>query len=387
MRSALVIAQVAVSLLLLVGAGLITRSLDAAEHASPGYDPTHVASVSLDMRLNAYTPVTGTAFAKRLLDTARATPGVESATLSQFTPLTLLEKGMQRITVEGHETRKGEDLLFLTNAIAPDYFRTLTIPVAAGREFDDHDTSSGAPVAMVNATLAERYYGSADAAIGRRVKVGDPVWRTIVGVARDVKYARVDEAPRPYVYVPFFQAYKPAMVLQTKGSGAVSALVATTREIVAAVDPDLKIQNARTLTEDTRGAFVFLQFMAFMLFVFGGTGVALAALGTYGLVSYTVKQSTQEIGIRMALGASAASVVRTCVGRGLRLGAIGAVVGLASAVGVGQLLRNLLFGVSPIDPISYAQAFAIVIGGVIVATLLPAWRASRTNPLRALRHR
>jgi ABC-type antimicrobial peptide transport system permease subunit len=176
------------------------------------------------------------------------------------------------------------------------------------------------------------------------------------------------------------------MILHTRGSAPVATLVDQARARIAALDADLPILSARPLTEQIIGAFLFLNFTATMLLVFGVAGLALAAMGTYGLVSYTVKQSTHEIGIRMALGASGLSVVRDFLGRGLRLGAIGAALGVVAALGVSRLLGSMLFGVSATDGISFARALAIVLGGVIVATIVPAWRAARMNPLSALRH-
>jgi ABC-type antimicrobial peptide transport system permease subunit len=166
----------------------------------------------------------------------------------------------------------------------------------------------------------------------------------------------------------------------------VDALVEQARLSIATLDPELPIVSARSLADETRGALIVYTFMSSMLFLFGTAGIALAALGTYGLVSYTVKQSTHEIGIRMVLGASGCAVVRGFLGRGLRLGAIGAVIGALAALGVGRVLRNVIFGVSATDGFSFAQALAIVLAVVLAATLVPAWRASRTDPLKALRY-
>jgi putative ABC transport system permease protein len=205
-------------------------------------------------------------------------------------------------------------------------------------------------------------------------------------VAGDIKYSRINESSRPYFYLPFLQSYRSSMVLHTRGSAPVSVLVDQARARIAALDPDLGIMYARPLTERISGALIFFNLTATMLFVFGMAGMALAAIGTYGLVSYTVKQSTHEIGIRLALGASALSVVRRFLGRGLRLGAIGACAGIVVALAVTRLLTSVLYGVSATDPISFARALAMVLTVVIVATLVPAWRAARTDPLRALRH-
>jgi predicted permease len=387
LRSGLVVAQVAVSLLLLVGAGLATRSVEAARTANPGFDPSQLTAVSIDVKQNGYDEARGRVFYRKLLNTIRGHAGIESATLAEFAPMGFLDTPVRRVEIGGYEPRRGEDLAFMSNAIGPDYFRTLRIPVVAGRGFDDRDDETAAPVAVVNNTLAQRFWGGATNAIGKRIRVnGAGDWRTVVGVAADVKYARVNESPRPYIYLPVLQWYRPSLVVQARGGAPIDVLVEQVRARVAALDPDLPILRATSMANAMRGAMMLYDLMATMLFVFGAAGMGLAALGTYGLVSYTVKQSTHEIGIRMALGASGWSVVRAFLARGVRLGAVGAVVGVVGALAVTRLLGSLLFGVSATDPASFARAIALVLGGVIVATLVPAWRAARTNPLSALRH-
>jgi macrolide transport system ATP-binding/permease protein len=386
LRASLVVAQVAVSLFLLVAAGLVSRSFDAARRTNPGFDKEHVATVAVDLMQNGYGETRGRVFYRKLLDAARADTNVESATLSAFTPLGFLDTKPTRVTIEGYAPRRGEDLLLMSNTIASDYFRTLRIDFVAGRPFDDHDDEGGAPVIVVNANLAQRFWGSAANALGKRMRAADGAWRIVIGVAADVKYSKISDPPRPYFYLPFLQAYRSGMILQTRGSVPVNALVDQARAHVVALDSNLPILAARPLTELTQGAFLFYRLATFMLALFGATGMALAAMGIYGLVSYTVKQSTHEIGIRMALGASARSVVRYFLARGLRLGIMGVLVGTLAALASRQLLRSVLFGVSTTDPAVFAGAFALVIGGVILATLIPAWRAARIDPLRALRH-
>jgi putative ABC transport system permease protein len=386
LRAALVVAQVAVSLLLLVGAGLTTRSVEAAQRANPGFDASQVTAVGMDVKQNAYDEPHGRAFYRHLLEAARADAGVESATLAENMPMGMLDTRAQRVAIEGYEPRRGEDLAFMSNAIGSDYFRTLRIPVVAGREFQNRDDETAAPVAVVNNTLAARFWGSAANAIGKRVKVADGEWRSVIGVAADVKYARIDEPPRPYIYLPFPQAYRSSMTLHTRGAAPVDQLVDQARANVTALDPDLPILNARPMTKATRGALLFFDLTATMLFVFGTTGMALAALGTYGLVAYIVKQSTHEIGIRMALGASARSIVVAFLARGLRLGTLGVAIGVLAALSGSRFLGSVLFGVSATDATSFTRALAIVVGGVVVATIVPAWRAARINPIAALRH-
>lgn len=386
LRAGLVVAQVAVSVLLLVGAGLVTRSLEAARRADPGFDASQATALALDVRQNGYDEAGGRVFFRKLLEAARSDPGVEAATLAEHTPMGLLDTRARRVALDGYEPRRGEDLAFMSNSVGSDYFRTLRIPLRAGRSFEERDDETAEPVAIVNETLARRFWGSPAAAVGKRIRVGEGEWRTVVGVAADVKYSKIDEAPRPYFYLPLLQAYRPVMILHTRGPGPLHALVERARATVAALDPELPILYARPMPETTRGALLFFDLTATMLFVFGVAGMALAALGTYGLVSYSVAQSTREVGIRMALGASGGAVVRGFLGRGLRLGALGAALGMVAALVLSRLLASVLFGVSATDAVSYAAALAIVLGGVATASLVPAWRAARTNPLTALRH-
>jgi predicted permease len=394
LRAGLVVAQVAVSLLLLVGAGLVSRSLDAARRANPGFDASQVASLAVDVKQNGYDVSRGAEFYRRLLEEVRAEAGIESATLAAYTPLGFLDTRAQRVAIEGYEPRRGEDLTFMSNTVGSDYFRTLRISLMAGREFDDRDDETGVPVVVVNNTLAHRFWGGAPNVIGKRIRVAEGDWRTVIGVAADVKYSRINEAPRPYFYLPFLQSYRSSMILHTRApsttlgasAGSVDRLVERARASVAALDADLPILYARPMAEQIRGALILFDLTATMLLVFGVAGMALAAMGTYGLVSYTVKQSTHEIGIRMALGAPRLSVVREFLARGLRLGAIGAALGIVAALSASRLLGSVLFGVSATDGTSFARALAIVLGGVVVATMVPAWRAARTDPLSALRY-
>jgi predicted permease len=386
LRAGLVIAQVAVSLLLLVGSGLVTRSLEAARRTNPGYDPLHATSIALDVKQSGYDERRGRVFYKSLLDGVRNDPGTEVATLSAYEPLAFLDTPSRRMSIEGYEPRRDEDLAFLSNIVGPDYFRTLRINLLAGRQFEERDDEGTAAVAMVNNTLANKFWSGAAQALGKRLRVGDGEWRTVIGVAADIKYVRINESPRPYVYLPFAQSYRSSMILHTRGSAPADLLVDQARAHVSALDANLPILYAKPLEDRMGGALMLFNLMATMLFVFGVAGMALAAMGTYGLVSYTVKQSTHEIGIRMALGATGFSVVRGFVGRSLRLGAIGAGVGIAAALAMTRLLGSALFGVSATDATSFLRALTIVLGGVVVATLVPAWRAARTDPLAALRH-
>src|SRR6185503_6602262 len=193
---------------------------EAAERAYPGFDSSHVTAIGMDVRQNAYDEARGRAFYRNLLQAARIDAGIESATLAEYMPMGMLDTRVQRVAIEGYEPGRGEDLAFMSNAVGPDYFRTLRIPVVAGRGFEDRDDETAASVAVVNNTLAQRFWGSAATAIGKRVRVnGAGDWRTVIGVAADVKYARINEPARPYIYLPVLQWYRPSLILHARGTG------------------------------------------------------------------------------------------------------------------------------------------------------------------------
>jgi macrolide transport system ATP-binding/permease protein len=387
LRGALVVSQVAVSLMLLVGAGLVLRSLDAAQTANTGFDSRNVATVSVDLRPSGYDEARGRAFYQRALDAVRAAPGIESASLASALPLTLVDSSSNNTAVEGRQPRKGEDMRFLINIVSPDYLETLRIPLLSGRDFSPTDVAASQRVVIINEAMARRFWGTPDQALGRRVQVGDDAWRSVIGVARDIKYARVTEDPRPHIYLPYEQRYLSTLTLHVRSRDAEPGLPARIRSIVQTLDPNLPILGARMLSEQTRVALSVFVMAANTLMVFGVIAMILTALGTYGLVSYAAKQSTHEIGIRIAIGANPGEVLRRFLGRGVRLGAIGAVCGLVAAIALTRLLASLLYGVSATDVVSFAAALATVLTIVLGASVIPAWRASRIDPIAALRHR
>jgi predicted permease len=386
LRHALVMAQVAVSLLLLVGAGLVIRSLRAAQTANVGFDERYVATLMIDLRSSGYNEERGRAFYERILDTFRAQPGNEAVALASALPLTLVDSTTSDTVVEGYDPRKGEDMRFLVNTVSPDYLRTLRIPLLTGRDFTRGDRDPSLPVAIVNETMARRFWNSTDAALGTRIRVGGQ-WRTIVGVARDMKYSRVTEEPRPHVYLPVGQNYWSAMAIHVRSQDAEPAFLARLRTTIQTLDPNVPIVRLTMLRDMTRAALGIFAMAAGTLMVFGVIAMLLTALGTYGLVSYAARQSTHEIGIRIALGASRRGLLARFLGRGVKLGAAGTLCGLVLSMMIARLLASLLYGVSPTDVVSFTGALALVMTIVLVASLIPAWRASRTDPIAALRHR
>jgi predicted permease len=387
-RGSLVALQVAGSMLLLVAAGLTLRTVSAAREADIGFDPANAVSATVDLELNGYNEGKGLIFFEQLLNRIRAAPEVESAGLAAFVPLRMVEASSRRVIPEAYERRADEDMRLAYNIVSPEYFRTMRINVINGREFLDDDLKHGALVAIVNETFARRFWGAPDNAVGKRLKIGGAAapWRTVVGVARDIKYLTLTEAASPYFYLPLTQSYRSDMTLHVRSRGASDALIQRVRTELRALDPNLPLIEARTLAEQARVGTFLYETVATVLAVFGVMAMAMASIGIYGLVSYTVKQRTHEIGIRMALGAKRFDIANQFLSRGFRLGVMGATIGLAAALAVTRLMVAVLYGVSPTDPFALGGAAALVLGLSLAASFVPAWRAAGLNPVTTLHH-
>lgn len=385
LRSMLVVSQVAVSLVLLVAAGLVLRSYAAATRADGGFDAAPVTSVAIDLQTAGYDSTRGPVAITRLLDALAAEPSFTTASLAMNVPMSLVDNASRATRIEGYEARTDEDMLFLYNVVAPSYFQTLRIPLLAGRDFERRDDGHAQPAVIVNETLARRFWQTPENAVGKRLRSGGD-WRNVIGVARDVKYSRLSEAPRPFVYYPLLQTYTPTLHIHARTNGDINYAMRRVRDHVQALDASIPVTRAATLTEQTRVALSVYELAAGALTMFGMMTIVLAAIGIYGLVAYTVQQSTQEIGIRMAVGASRGSVLWTFVRRGAGLSLIGAAIGLVAALAAGGALRSLLYGVGSRDPVAFGGGTAVVMLIALVASLVPAWRAAKTDPLTALRH-
>lgn len=383
LRSGLLVAQMALSMLLLVGAGLFLRALVQARAIDPGFDPAGVEIASLDLQLANYTDSTGPQFAATLLERARAMPGVQHAALSTALPLGGGGLGLGGIEVPGRtppDERRGWNADW--NVVSPGYFDVMRLPLARGRDFTDADRTGAPDVAIINQTLAGWLYPGQDA-IGQTFRNGDRTV-TIVGVARDAKYRTLGEPPRGFVYVPLAQRYMSRTTLLVRTTPGASA-VAPVRRLLAELDAALPILNQMSLVEYT-AASLFPQRVA--LWVAGSLGVVallLAVLGIYGVTAYAVTQRTRELGIRIALGAGRPRVVRLVLRQGVLLAGIGVLVGLAAAAALTRLLRGLLYGIAPTDPLAFGAAALLLVAAAVAASWIPARRASRVDPMVALR--
>ena len=386
----LVIAQVAGSLVLLIGAGLSLRSLSRAEAIDPGFDPNGVLVFSIDLGAQGYDAARGQALYAELQERLGRAPGVESASLASVLPLSL--GGERRgLRIEGYTPGPGEDMEVHSTFVGPGYFETLRTSLARGRGFAPTDARGAAPVVIVNEAFVRRYWPGRDG-LGERLIVS---WRVgdhfedlpleVVGVARDGKYTSLGERPLPFVFYPHRQLYREQMSVVVRATGDPAALVPVARREVAALDPSLPVYDVKTLAAHLGTALFPVRVAATLLGLTGALAVLLAAIGLYGVLAYAVTLRTREIGVRVALGARRADVLSLVVGRGLRLAGLGLASGLVIAFGVTRFLSFLLYGISPLDPPTFASLSALLIGVAIAAAWVPARRAARLDPIVALR--
>jgi macrolide transport system ATP-binding/permease protein len=384
LRQALVVAQVALSLIALVAAGLFLRSLQETQRIDPGFETNRVFALSFNLGREGYTPERGLQFHERLLERAAALPGALSASVAQNRPF---QGGFARsVLLEGSEAAEQNRTLVQVNTVTPGYFQTVGISLMRGRDFTPQDTADTPLVVVVNETMADRYFGGADA-IGRRFRFfGDTADTTIIGVARDAKYNGLVEDAQPFAYQPMTQAYNPAANLLVRARGDASGLAAEARVLMQQLDPQIAILNVGTLQDQVDQALAPQRLIVSLLGVFGVLALLLAAIGLYGVASFSVTQRTREIGIRMALGASRQTVLRLVLLQGLMLVAVGIAVGVLAAWLLAQGVSGLLVGVRPADPLTFAMTAAVLFAVAALASYVPARRATRIDPLLALRH-
>ena len=383
LRSALVLVQVSLSFVLLAGTGLLLQSLQRMQNASPGFSTNNVIMSVVDLFSAGYKLDRAKIFHTQLLDRVRALPGVESAALTRLTPFSYNPPSSAPIEIDGYQAAPDEQPNADYLQVSEDYFSTLEIALVAGREFTKNDDENSPPVAIINETMAAKYWPEKDP-IGQRLKVKDK-WMQIVGVAKTVNYETKLEAPKSFFYVPVRQNFFVGNALLIRTRETPDAITNALAREVHALDPTLAPYVADRLQVQVDGRGYTQRLAATLLAIFGGMALFLAAIGLYGVMSYSVSQSTRELGVRMALGATVRDLLRLVISRGLRLTIAGIAIGLAAALLLTRLMGDLLFQVSPRDPIAFGAALIILLGVALVACLLPAWRATRIDPVRALR--
>ena len=387
LRNALVVAQVAVCLVLLVGATLFLRSFIAAQSLSPGFDASHVVTASMDMFPSGYTGDRHREFQRRAIEAVRAVPGVQSAAFGSRLPLGFGGNNSTSVGVEGYVPRQNEEIVINYSTIGPNYFETMGIPIRQGREYNDTDTLQSPRTLVINETMAKRYWPEGKA-LGGKIRLGQNL-AEVIGIVADSKYSSINERPLAQLFFPMSRSETSTLRLFVKTAGDPAPLVAEVRNAIRGIDATLPVYDARTLNEHMQIAVFAQRMAANLLGAMGVLALLLAAIGLYGVMAYAVSQRTQELGIRLALGASPGSLLGMIVGQGMKLTVIGLAIGLAIALGAfGSIgaVRSLLPGISPMDPITFVTV-PIVLGSIaLLASWIPGRRAGKVDPLVALRY-
>ena len=380
----LVSAQIALAVVLAVGAGLLLRSLGALLQVHPGFETRQVVAAQLVLPRLAYdTPEKVRVLTQALARELDAAAGLESAALTNQLPFDRMNKVMA-MWVEGWTTDPNRLETFEVRVVTPEFFRTLGIEQRRGRLFGAQDAQGTAPVAIVNETAARRFWQGRDV-IGGRVRYPWPGWLDVVGVVSDVRNNSLADDVQPTVYVPFAQSPDNEITVVARSRGEASDALSAIRRAVAAAAPDVPVGDQHTMRQLIERSVAAPRAASVLLSVFGVLALVLGAIGTYGMVAYGVERRMREIAVRLAVGARGADVLRLIVGGGLRLALAGIAAGLAASFALTRLMKGLLYGVEPTDPIAFAIAPAVLALSAIVASVIPAWRAMRVDPVSILR--
>jgi predicted permease len=386
LRQAFVIAQVAIAVVLVCGAGLMVRSLGRLLSTDPGFRPDHALAMRFNVASYRYSDSTAPRFVATVFDRVRALPGVLSVAGTKVLPLDGGEENWPFTVVGEPPPPKNEEPVAPTFHVSADYFRTLSIPIIAGREFTSIDTLGAPDVIVVNEAFAHKYIpGALEAVPGRLLRIGPNPGVRIVGVVRDMHQDGLDVAPRPMMYVDAAQNMRSTVTMIVRTRGDPAAMTAAVRAAIWSVDKDQPIGEVTTLDRVVVRTTSRPRLLSTLLDLFGGLGLLLGALGIYGVVAYTVRQRQAEIGIRMALGADARRVLALVMARGVMLTGIGMVIGLVAALIAARGMRAVLFEITPTDPLTYALVLALLALVALIATYIPARTATRADPVAVLR--
>jgi predicted permease len=383
--SGLVVAQISLSLVLLVCAGLFIRSLQKAQQSDLGFEASHLLLASYELSPAGYTRATGAAFDQQVLDRLSALPGVESVTLADFSPLSF-SIHTDYLQIEGYVPQPYESMEISRAMVGPNYFRTLRTSMISGREFTAADAAKSQLVAVVNQAFVDRYWPGANA-LGKQVADGSDRF-TVVGVARNAKYRLLTYPAEPVIYLPIYQAYSRThdTTIHLRTTGDPLTMASSVEETMHQLNPELPLFNVNPLSVTMQLGTLFGRVAATFAGSFGFLAMLLAAVGIYGIVAYTTRQCTREIGIRVALGAERRGIYRLVLGQGFRLTLGGLVVGTPLAVAVTRLLKAQLFGISETDALTFASVGLLLAVVALLACHIPARRATRIDPMVALRH-
>jgi putative ABC transport system permease protein len=377
-----VVVQVALSFALLIGGGLLIASLRQLQSIHSGFDDSHLLTASIDFDAAGYTAERMENAEDQIVDRLESLPGIQSAAFARITPFEYGEYSAGSVAFDGSNLPPNMLPTISSNEIGPHYLETMGIPLLSGREFTRADNETSLPVAIVNQVMADQLWPRQEA-LGRRIQVKGR-WLQVVGIACPAKYRSLVESPQPFFYTPLRQS-RTGDILQIRTALPPDFVAKSLNREVHAVDPNLPSAPVGTMHAQIEWTTAPQQAALRMITAFAGLALVLAAIGLYAVMSYTVAQSTRELGLRVALGAKPSDLLLLVMSRGIRLTLAGVLIGIFVALSCSRLLGYLLYRVSPRDPSIFAMAFLLMLVSALTACFIPAWRASKANPLAALR--
>ena len=386
LRGLLVTSEMALAVVALIGAGLLVKSYRQVSDIRPGFDPEHVAVAQLDLSAASYDAQQADSFYQRLSEHLERQPGVAAVSYADYVPLSISAGSWEDLQIQGYVPLPGDNMKIYRSLVSPGYFGLMKIPILEGRDFNMRDDITAPPVMIVNQEFVRRYIATG-IAVGRLVR-GWGKWFRIVGVVQNSKIYRLTEAPQPYFYVPMRQIYRPEMglVFYVRASSSISSAITALQRQAQAVDPAVPVFDVTSLNDIIAASLFTQRISASLLGVLGNVALLLAAVGLYGVMAYSVAQRTNEIGIRMALGALSRDVLRLVLGQAAKLAMMGVVVGTAVALALTRLMSTLLFGVSATDPTTFAGVALLLAVVALAASYIPVRRAMKLDPMVALRY-
>jgi putative ABC transport system permease protein len=384
LAAVLVTAQIAIGVMLAIGAGLLVRSLTRIMDVDPGFAAGQVVTAQVNPPRARYAEVERQrALVRQAVERLGAAPGVTAAAVTTQLPFDQTNHGMA-MWIDGFTTDPNKLELFELRKVTPDFFRAMGIAIRKGRAFTEADGVTGAPVAIVSETAAKRYWAGRDV-VGGQLRFPWPGWMTVVGVAADVRNNDLKEAELPAVYVPYDQAPELPFAITVRSSADPAAMINTIRAVMREVAGDTPLSRERTMAALVDDSVIGARAAAVLLLGFGLLALVLGSIGTYGLIAYGVETRQREFAVRMAVGARASSVMRLVLGDGARLAAAGVAIGVGGAFALSGVMRGLLFEVAPTDPVTFTAAPLLLALTAMLACAIPAWRATRVDPNATLR--
>jgi putative ABC transport system permease protein len=390
-RSFLAILEISLAMVLLVGGGLLMRSFALVTSVNPGFDPTNVIEAEVSLPQFQYSiPQQWTAFSNELLTRLHAQPGLRDSALAAPLPMDRQGQASLAFSIVGNPPLPpGKSNTADYTTVSPDYFRVMRIPLLRGHFFSEQDSPSHSNIAIISETLARRYFPNQDP-IGRQMKFGFPpngnVSREIIGVVGDLRDVALSRKPGPMMYVPFAQAPLYGGEIVVRSSSSAASVAAGIRQTVQSIDKDLPVTDIEAFPEAVGASVAQERFRTLLMSSFSGIALILAAVGIFGVISYSASQRTHEIGIRMALGAQRRAVLKLILGQGTKLALLGLGAGAVAALLLTRLMAGLLYGVSATDPLTFGAVAIVLLGVAVTACYIPARRAMRIDPIVALRH-